>query len=136
MLVCLCPFANQRPLCICKCCYQGPLFGCALAAGTPCEPGTFCDTGRADATGGYCHPVAEVLPAYAPAPASAPTPSEAPAGSPTGEPGPSPAMMPVTAGQACSTSSMYLVQKQILLKNGQWCVIGCVASNLTTNLAM
>lgn len=51
----------------------------ALTAGAACESGTYCYTGRADATGGYCRLIGGatgVAPAAAPASsASAPAPS-------------------------------------------------------------
>ncbi|KAL0052028.1 hypothetical protein WJX82_006776 [Trebouxia sp. C0006] len=51
--------------------------------GAPCEDGTYCDTGRADATGGYCTLIAQAVatemtptsaPALAPAPSAESTP--------------------------------------------------------------
>lgn len=80
--------------------------------------GTFCDTGRVDATGGYCRPIGEA----SPEPVSAQAPSGVPAGGlagvpvggPSGGPpeapsaaSPSPAVTMTTTGQPCSASSTY-----------------------------
>jgi len=54
-----------------------------MMSGAPCEDGTYCDTGRADATGGYCTLIAQAVanemtptsaPALAPAPSAESTP--------------------------------------------------------------
>ena len=82
-------------------------------AGLPCEQGSYCSTGQADATGGYCQSVLEAPPAQAPAPApgSGPSngPSSAPSSGPSAELVPPPSSAPapgssVTSGQAYATS--------------------------------
>ena len=99
---------------------------CHLIPGTPCVSGTFCDTGRDDATAGYCSSVVQdtvaplAVPEGAPgivitplggSPATSPTGSQAvvPAMSPTGAV--SPAAAPAgaltavsSAGRPCLTS--------------------------------
>ncbi len=65
-----------------------------MMSGAACEDGTFCDTGRADATGGYCTPIAQ---------AAGMTPTSAPALAPSGE---STSQASTQANQECSATGM------------------------------
>ena len=67
-----------------------------MMSGAPCEDGTFCDTGRADATGGYCTPIAQ---------AASVTLTSAPAPAPSAESTPAASTQ---ANQECSATGMSL----------------------------
>ena len=83
----------------------------AAYVGAACEDGYYCDTGRADATGGYCQPVDGVATAQAFGLSPSGGPAEAPAGTPTGAPSEAPSTPIVTtvaSNQACTSSGTQL----------------------------
>ena len=82
-----------------------------MMSGAPCEDGTFCDTGRADATGGYCTPIAQV---------AGMTPTSAPAPAPSGESTPAASTQ---ANQECSATGMSW--PQLLYLFDQICIHAC-----------
>ncbi|KAL0052806.1 hypothetical protein WJX82_008114 [Trebouxia sp. C0006] len=109
---------------ICEC-YPGPIppNGYCFIYGAACEDGYYCDTGRADATGGYCQPVDGVATAQVSGSSPSGGPAEAPAGTPTGAPSKTPSTPAVTtaaSNQACTSSG-------IICGNGETCM------DMTTN---
>lgn len=70
-----------------------------MMSGAPCEDGTFCDTGRADATGGYCTAIAQAAAAAGMTPTSAPSLAPAPSSASAPE-------ASTQANQECSATGM------------------------------
>ncbi|DBA82801.1 hypothetical protein WJX77_004938 [Trebouxia sp. C0004] len=126
-------------------CYPGPIpaNGYCFVYGAACKDGYFCDTGRADATGGYCQPVGEVAtpqasglapgggPAEAPAEAPAETPAEAPAEAPTEAPAEAPAGAP--SGAPSTPVMTTAAPNQGCTSSGNICGNGETCMDMTTN---
>lgn len=85
-----------------------------MMLGAACEDGTFCDTGRADATGGYCTPIAQ---------AAGMTPTSAPALAPSGESIPEASAQ---ANQECSATGMSRSQGRL----SDCCLLACLMARL------
>ena len=111
---------------------KGLLSSHAAYVGAACEDGYYCDTGRADATGGYCQPVDGVATAQVSGSSPSGGPAEAPAGTPTGAPSETPSTPAVTtaaSNQACTSSGMqffYVTWKEPVLTCNRECLMTSV----------